>query len=208
LDRKDIMRVVTTLLVLILIVQGAAVIRADDGPKPAGTAPTAEKRPSVHKWTLGSDFDLLPFAQHGYSSGGFIGRNSWRLCDMMSSRTAPSFLVSRGFADRRTDSYAGQADLFFGNKRKGLEGYWAGAGFEYWRNWIRNVDATTDAKYHDFMLTAAGGYRWKFSRHFYLDPGAEGHFVVAGQSEIPVSGRVYRQPVFVPEASVKIGFTF
>ncbi len=65
-----------------------------------------------------------------------------------------------------------------------------------------------DSSDQNYMLTAGGGYVWKFSRHFYLNPWVGSHFVVANRRDIPVSGKIYQQPVFTPEASIKLGFTF
>lgn len=58
------------------------------------------------------------------------------------------------------------------------------------------------------MLTAGADYVWRFSRHCYLNPWAGGHFVVGGSRQIPVSGKMYQQPWFTPEVSVKFGFSF
>jgi hypothetical protein len=173
------------------------------GPASEGTGKVAHRH-----WTMGSDFDLLPFTLGGYSSGGFLGRDGYRASNMMASRDIPSFLAADGFRDLHTDSYSLRADRFFGGKRPTLEGPWVGAGGDYWRSSVRTEDAPATAKFHDFLLTASGGYRWKFSRHFYLDPWVGSHFLIAGQRNIPVSGKIYKPRVFNPEGSVKAGFCF
>ena len=202
-------------VVLLIFAISAPVCRAGEAPRASAPAdlaasqqPASEPRKTAHKWTMGSDLDLLPFALHGYSSGGFLGRNGWRASSLMSASTAPSFMISSGFSDRHTDAYTGMVDRFFGGKRKSIEGFWAGAGGGYWRSSIRAGGSSTPAKYHDFRLTVGGGYLIRLSRHIYLDPCAAEHFVVAGQRRIPVSGQTYRPPVFTLDASIKIGFNF
>jgi hypothetical protein len=200
------------ILILAISVSDCRAVVAPPEPSPLNPAaskpPASKPQKPLHKWLMGSDFDLLPFAFHGYSSGGFIGYNGWRASSLMSASTAPSFMISSGFGDRHTDAYTGMVDRFFGGKRKSIEGFWAGAGGGYWRSSIRTSGSATHAKYHDFVLTAGGGYMIRLSRHFYLDPWVAGNFVVAGQRKIPVSGQTYKPPAFTPDASIKIGFNF
>jgi hypothetical protein len=164
--------------------------------------------PTTAKWSFGSEIDALPFVSKGYYGSGFVGHNGWRFRDVVARSTVPSFMVSDGFKDKRTDAYALLADRFVGAKRQKLEGLWVGGGAEYWRNRIRTEDTTAYANYHDFMLTAGAGYVWKFSKHFYLNPWVAGHVAIAGERSILVSGKTYKQPVFTPEGSIKLGFTF
>jgi hypothetical protein len=49
---------------------------------------------------------------------------------------------------------------------------------------------------------------WNISRHFYVKPWSAGHFRVAGNRKIDVSGKSYQQLVFAPELSVKFGVVF
>ena len=122
--------------------------------------------------------------------------------------TTPSFLVTDGFTDKRTDAVAVLSDRFFGRRGRNLEGFWIGGGAEHWRTRIRTEQSPEFAHYNDFVLTTGGGYVWKFSRHLYLNPWLGGHFAVAGDRTIQVSGKPYKQPIFTPEVSVKFGLTF
>jgi hypothetical protein len=160
------------------------------------------------KWSYGGEIDALPFLMRGYYGSGFVARDGWKLRVVAARSTMPSFMISDGFRDKRADAYALLADRFVGARRQKLEGAWIGGGGEYWRNRIRTKNAPAYATYHDFMLTVGGGYVWKFSRHFYLNPWAAGHLAVDGERNIPVSGKTYKQPVFTPEGSIKLGFTF
>jgi hypothetical protein len=159
-------------------------------------------------WKFGSEIDLLPYATKGYYGSVFAGRNGWRLRGVAARSTVPSFLVTDGFREKRTDAYAFLMDHFFGSKGREWQGFWIGGGGEYWRTRIRTEESPEFARYNNFVLTIGGGYAWKLSRHFYVNPWAGGHFVTAGERKIQVSGKTYEQPVFTPEFSVKFGFTF
>lgn len=171
---------------------------ADDIPNQAG--------PAV--WTFGSELDVLPYITGGYYGSAFVGRRGWRLRAVAARSPLPSFLVTNGFEEKRTDAYALLVDRFVGGKRERLEGLWIGGGGEYWRSRIRTEASSQFAYYSNVVLTAGGGYAWKVSRHVYVNPWAGGHFVMAGERKIQVSGETYEQPVFTPEVSVKVGVTF
>jgi hypothetical protein len=188
------------------ILAGAAVALALG--LPTCYAADVQKQSDPGAWKFGSEIDLLPYVTKGYYGSAFMGHNGWRFRGVAARSTTPSCLVTNGFKEKRTDAYALLVDRFFGTRRQKLEGFWIGGGGEYWRNRIRTEASPEFAHYNNFVLTAGGGYVWKFSRHFYVNPWAGGHFVAAGERKIQVSGKTYEQPVVTPEASVKFGFTF
>jgi hypothetical protein len=157
---------------------------------------------------LGSELDVLPYATGGYYGSGFLGRDGWKFRYVVARTNLPSFMVTDGFEDKRTDAYALLADRFLGARRGKLEGFWIGGGGEYWRNRVRTDASPAYTNYQNYLLTLGGGYVWKFSKHFYLNPWVGGHFVVAHARAIRVSGEIYTQPVFTAEASAKLGITF
>lgn len=159
-------------------------------------------------WKFGSEIDALPYAMNGYYGSVFAGRNNWRIRGVTARSTTPSFLVTNGFRDKRTDAVAFLVDRFIGRRGRSLDGLWIGGGVEHWRNRIRTDESAEYTRYSNFVLTAGAGYVWRLSPHLYLNPWAGGHFVAAGRRTIDVSGSAYNQPVFTPEFSVKFGFTF
>jgi len=175
---------------------------------PIGSVAGAQEKVCRNGWKLGGEVDVLPYAMKGYYGSGFIGRDGWKFRPVVARSTTPSFMVTDGFKEKRTDAYALLADRFLGAKQKDLQGFWVGGGAEYWRNRIRTEESPEFAHYQNFMLTAGGGYVWRLSRHFYINPWAASHFVVANRRNIAVSGKMYEQPVFTPEGSVKFGFIF
>jgi hypothetical protein len=192
---------------------GAPACYAADGPMISGAdqvtrEQTMPQQTAADKWAFGSEIDALPFVMNGYYGSGFVGRDGWKLRAVAARSTLPSFMVTDGFKDKRSDAYALLADRFIGSKRQKQEGLWVGGGGEYWRSRIRTDASPTYANYHNYMLTVGNGYVWKLSRHLYINPWAAGHFAVAGERNILVSGKTYKQPVFTPEGSIKLGFTF
>lgn len=159
-------------------------------------------------WMFGTEVDVLPFAMNGYYASAFVGRDAWRFRGVAARSNAPSFLVTDGFEKKRTDAYALLADRFIGPKRNRLEGLWVGGGAELWHSRIRQ-DGTTDfTSYNNSVLTAGGGYVWKLSNHFYVNPWSAMHVIAGGDRRIKVSGKIYEQPRFTPELSVKFGIVF
>lgn len=168
----------------------------------------AQEKAETGRWKLGSELDVVPYATGGYYGSGFMGRSGWKFRYVVARTEVPSFLVTDGFRDKRTDAYALLTDRFVGPKRTSLQGLWIGGGAEYWRNRIRTSDSDDYAHYQNYMLTAGGGYVWRLSRHLYVNPWTGGHITAANRREIPVAGKTYKQPEFTPEASVKVGIAF
>lgn len=159
-------------------------------------------------WKLGTEVDVLPYVMNGYYASAFVGRDGWRFRGVAARSQAPSFLVTTGFKKKRTDAYALLVDRFMGQKRNRLEGLWIGGGAELWRSRIRQ-DGTSDfTRYNNSVLTAGGGYVWKLSNHFYVNPWSAMHVIAGGDRRINVSGKIYEQPRLTPELSVKFGIVF
>lgn len=157
-------------------------------------------------WKFGSEVDVLPYAMGGYYASAFVGHDGWRLRGVAARSNTPSFLVSSGFEKKQTDAYALLADRFLGAKRTQLTGFWAGGGGEFWNSRIRQEGTSNFTHYDNFVLTTGGGYVWRISKHFYVNPWSAMHVAVAGDRNINVSGKTYQQPRVTPEASLKIVF--
>lgn len=162
----------------------------------------------VCTWKSGGELDAVPYAMKGYYASAFAGKDGNRLRLVVTRSDIPSFMVTNGFKDKRSDAYALLAGHFFGSRRQQMQGPWLGAGGEYWRTRIRTDASPAVVHYDNAMLTVGGGYVIPLSRHVYVNPWAAGHLVVAGDRNIPVSGETYVQPRFTAEASIKLGIIF
>ena len=178
----------------------------------AGQATPVQKPESqptaVSRWHFGSEVDVLPYVLGGYYGSFFVGRDEWRLRAVVARSEAPSFLVASGFEKKRSDAYALVADRFLGSGRHRQEGFWVGGGGEFWRSRIRLENTTDFTYYNNFSLTVGGGYVWKLTSHIYLNPWSAAHVIAGGSTDVDVSGKIYKQPRFTPEASLKVGFVF
>lgn len=168
----------------------------------------SDEASSSPSWRVGTEIDLLPYVMNGYYASAFVAHDAWRFRGVAARSDAPSFFVTQGFKKKRTDAYALLVDRFLGQKRNRLEGFWIGGGAELWRSRIRQEGPSDFTHYNNTVLTAGGGYVWKLSNHFYVNPWSAVHVVVGGNRSINVSGRDYEQPRLTPELSVKFGIVF
>lgn len=169
-------------------------------------ATSAEDR--VVDWKFGGELDALSYVTKGFYGSFFAGRDGWRGRAIVSRVNVPGFVIPDGFDKRRVDAYVIAVDRFFGSKRKNLEGFWIGPGIEVWRNRVRREGFTEYRSFNNLVPTIGVGYVWKISKHFYVNPWAAGHVVAAGPRDLNISGRAYKQRVFTPEGSLKLGFIF
>lgn len=191
------------LVVILMVVFSLTPIAAQ-----TSAAPKSPETSVPACWKFGTEIDLLPYVMHGYYSSAFTAHGAWRVRGVAARSEAPGFLVSDGFEKKRTDAYAALLDRFVGRKKDRLEGFWGGGGIELWRSRIRREGTSTFTGYNNTALTAGGGYVWKLSNHFYVNPWGAMHVVVGGDRRINVSGRIYQQPRLTPELSVKFGIVF
>jgi len=191
------------LALILMLAFSSHVLFAQQSLNSANDAATGSR-----SWKLGTELDVLPYALGGYYGSAFLGHDGWRFRGVAARSDTPSFLVTNGFEKKRTDAYALLADRFLGSKRTQLKGFWVGGGGEYWQSRIRQENTSNFTHYDNFVLTAGGGYVWKLSNHFYLNPWSAMHVVVSGDRNINVSGKMYQQPRFTPEGSLILGFIF
>ena len=163
---------------------------------------------TAQSWKFGTEFDVVPYATGGYYASFFGADKGWRLRSVVARSGTPSFLVSSGFEKKRTDAYALLVDRFLGARRHEFKGFWVGSGVEYWHSRIRQTNTTDFTYYDNALATAGGGYVWRVTKYFYLNPWVDANFVVGGSRDINVSGRIYKQPLVTPEVSLKLGFIF
>ena len=194
---------VLTLALILMLTFCSHFMLAQQPPKSPNDAAT-----NTGSWKLGTEVDVLPYVMGGYYASAFVGHDGWRFRGVAARSDTPSFLVTSSFEKKRTDAYALLADRFLGSKRTQLKGFWVGGGGEFWQSRIRQQNNSNFTHYDNFVLTAGGGYVWKLSNHFYLNPWGALHAVVAGNTNVNVSGKMYQQPRLTPEASLKFGLVF
>lgn len=156
------------------------------------------------KWTFGTEFDLVPFLNHGYYISAIAGKGRLRGRLVRTELTTPSFVTDDDFEDNDLSVTAVIADIYF---KDGFSGWWFGPGLERWEGDITEKASGVRQGYGTNILTLGGGFTWKFSKHFYLNPWAAIHIPIGGDRDVIFPSAVFEIDA-TPEASVKLGIEF
>ena len=165
----------------------------------------AQKKEDKSKLSIGTEVDVLPYLTGGYYGSVWASKDHFRYRAVVTNVTTPEFMLKDGFTNNKMMVYAALVDYFF---RASPEKWWIGSGFEYWDAEIQTSQELSTVKYNNTMFTLGGGYAWKFYKNFYLNPWAAVHLRIAGDRSIMVDGTKFEPSVFIPEASLKIGWYF
>jgi hypothetical protein len=160
---------------------------------------------SITTSALGFEVDVIPYVTGGYYGSVWYGYKHVRFRAVIAKVTTPDFIVEDGFTNNKIQAYAFITDYFF---KPNFEKWWIAAGFEYWKGEIQTDAQLSTAKYNNTVFTVGGGYVWKISGHFYINPWAAGHIRIAGDSKVVVDNKEFEPNVFIPEASLKFGYYF
>jgi hypothetical protein len=165
---------------------------------------SAEQAGTVRSWTLGTEVDLVPFLCDGYYISAIAGKGRVRGRVVRTELTTPSFFTDDAFEDNDLSVTAAIVDLYF---KDGFSGWWVGPGLERWEGDVTEKASGVRKGYETNILTLGGGYTWKLSRHFYLNPWAAVHIPIGGDRDVAFETSVFEINA-TPEASVKFGVAF
>lgn len=155
-------------------------------------------------WMIGTELDLLPYLSGGYYLSLVGGVDKLRGRVVRTELTVPDFATDDAFTDNDLGVWALILDIYF---KKDFKGWWIGPGLERWDGEVTEKSSGLRRKYSTDILTLGGGYTWRFSKHFYLNPWAAVHLPIGGDREIRFASDVFEiNPT--PEASVKLGIQF
>jgi hypothetical protein len=170
-------------------------------------AQSERQETDMSKFSVGTELDLLPYITGGYYGSVIIGYNNFRVRPIYSKANQPKFVLPNGFDKNEMNVYALLIDYFF-NDDYSTRGLWVGAGFEYWRNNVRNETDRAEKSFDTQIFTVGGGYVWFITKNIYLNPWCAGHFTIGGDTDVMVGNKNYKSKFFLPEASLKIGIAF
>lgn len=155
-------------------------------------------------WKVGTEFDLLPYLNDGYYVSLVVGKGRVRGRLVRTALTTPDFATDDDFEDNDLSIWAGIMDIYF---KDGFTGWWVGPGVERWSGRVTEKATGLRQEYDTDILTVGGGYTWRFSRHFYLNPWAAVHVPIGGDTEVRFASSTFEiHPT--AEASVKLGIEF
>jgi hypothetical protein len=176
------------------------------GRAAADDAPPA---PDPGRIALGLELDLLPTvvsAAAGEVGGGgnvWLGRDRLRLRLVGTRMVFPDgFQTPSGFKDRELIAVAAIVDVFL---HRGFSGPWIGGGLEHWWNRVGSAAGPDTADWRSYVVTAGGGWAWKFWRDLYLNPWMAGH-VLLSRPEVTLYGSTWKPGVATWEISLKVGW--
>jgi hypothetical protein len=186
----------TAVAILGLGVVAPATARADE-PAAGGDA-------------IGVTIDLLPIvlsAAHGEAGGSlqlWYGHRHVRGRLVAAHIAFPDAFASDGFRDKTTDVGAAIVDYLFGDR---FDGWWIGAGGEYWANRMINASNGEAGRWSNLVATAGGGYIWRVYRTFYVEPWGAAHLLVSG-THTTIGGADHDDQRVTAEVSLKLGVFF
>lgn len=154
---------------------------------------------------IGLEVDAYSYISGGYHGSYWIGNGKTRGRIIFARAYPPESYLPEGFKDIKIDVLAFMYDYFFSNNLQ-FDGFWAGAGVEYWDCEAINKFDGHDGDYKNFQFTLSGGYVWKFYHDFYLTPGASVHYRFTGDDEVLIGDSILKPAKFIGEVSMKIGW--
>lgn len=155
--------------------------------------------------SFGFEQDVLPYITGGYFFGAWAGIDHMRVRAITAKVNKPGFVVKDGFANNKTRAYAMLADYF---SRDDWSGWWAGAGWVYWKSSIQTDKKLTTAYYYNWLVNGSAGYNFSLGKRLYISPWCGIHIRIAGNKLVAVDDKIFKPALLNPEGSLKMGVKF
>jgi hypothetical protein len=177
---------------------------------PGAVRADAERTNPMRPMALGFNLDLFPTVisaangKAGYAPQVWLGIEPVRIRFVGAHLEPPDALAfaDKGFRHPTTTAFAAILDYTTGPH---FDGFWAGAGFELWEQSIEHDGIRATAHWTSAVFTVGGGYIWRFSGNFFLDPWLAAHATLNPQT-IALGTFEYKPFPLTAEASLKIGW--
>jgi hypothetical protein len=161
--------------------------------------------------SIGVAIDLLPpilsatTGHFGYSAQVWYGYNKNRLRGVVAGFHVPDKIMgNENFKDLKTTATALIYDRF---KNNNFQGWWLGAGIEFWNNTITSNTDYKDYSFNNYVATTGMGYIFKVYKNLYIEPWGAIHYVL-NDEKVVVGNTEYQSNKFQGEVSLKIGWAF
>jgi len=154
------------------------------------------------KISFGLEQDVLPYATGGYFAGAWIGKDQLRIRALTAKVNKPDFIVKDGFTNNKVTAYALLVDGFLKDNWKG---WWAGAGWVYWKSSIQTDKKMATAHYYNWLVNGSIGYNFSLGKKFYISPWCGMHIRLLGDRRVAVDDKIFKPALLNPEGSVKLG---
>ncbi|HEX9298176.1 MAG TPA: hypothetical protein VF881_20190 [Polyangiaceae bacterium] len=161
---------------------------------------------------LGFNLDLFPTVisavngKLGYAPQVWLGVEPVRVRFVGAHLEPPDALAfaDAGFRNPTTTALAMILDYTSGPH---FDGFWAGAGFEIWLQSIEHDNVAGTARWTSAVFTVGGGYIWRFSGNFFLDPWLAVHATLNPQT-VTLGTFEHRPFPIIADASLKVGWFY
>jgi hypothetical protein len=163
------------------------------------------------KESIGVAIDLLPpvlsatTGCFGYSAQVWYGYNKNRIRGVVAGFQIPDKIMgNENFKDLKTTATALIYDRF---KNNNFQGWWLGAGVEFWNNTITSNTNYKDYSFNNYLATTGMGYIFTVYKNLYIEPWGAIHYVL-NDEKVVVGNTEYQTKKFQGEVSLKIGWAF
>jgi hypothetical protein len=163
------------------------------------------------KESIGVAIDLLPpilsatTGHFGYSAQVWYGYNKNRIRGVVAGFQIPDKIMGNdSFKDLKTTATALIYDRF---KNNNFQGWWLGAGLEFWNNTITSNTDYKDYNFNNYVATTGMGYIFTVYKNSYIEPWGAIHYVL-NDEKVVVGNTEYQTKKFQGEVSLKIGWAF
>jgi hypothetical protein len=163
------------------------------------------------KESIGVAIDLLPpilsatTGHFGYSAQVWYGYNKNRIRGVVAGFQIPDKIMgNENFKDLKTTATALIYDRF---KNNNFQGWWLGAGLEFWHNTITSTTDYKDYNFNNYLATIGMGYIFTVYKNLYIEPWGAIHYTL-NDEKIVVGNTEYQTKKFQGEVSLKIGWAF
>lgn len=155
---------------------------------------------------FGVEVDLLPYINGGNYIGAFVSENGLKYRLVRAETNLPEFILDDNIDNVELEVYAFIIDYYF--DKSNYEGLWIGAGFEYWQSSIDEKNGVKDVNLKQKIFTLGGGYVFRISDNFYINPWAAIHIDMGSDDYKMVGSTKYKIQDILPEASIKLAYYF
>lgn len=163
------------------------------------------------KSAIGFTVDFLPYmlsaadGKLGYSYQTWAGIDHCRIRFVGAKLYMPQFLSETNrFNHHSMTVTAAILDYTFGNH---FDGFWIGSGFELWQNRIISKRTGETLEWTNQVFTVGGGYIWKITDCFYIEPWTAVHCILNCNS-VRAGNESYHPQILSAEVSLKAGYMF
>ena len=155
---------------------------------------------------MGIEFDLYPFVTGGNYVGVYAAQNGFKYRVIRAESNMPDFMLQKNIENVNLEVYAFIIDYYF--DKTDYKGLWFGIGGECWNNKVDEENGAKDVNFSQNIFTFGGGYLFELTDRIFINPWAAIHVNMGNEREKTIGNTSYEIKKVIPEASIKLGYSF